>query len=97
MPEDALVNSSAAQWPRLDPAYCTVRDMQAKLHRWAGEESPLPPVRPENGVTFTGASSVTVSRCRYRGNQIHAVGPRTGSPRLRAADQRARHVERPVR
>ena len=95
MPEDALVNSSAAQWPHLDPDYCTVRDMQAKLHRWAGEESPSR--RSANGVTFTGASSVTVSRCRYSGSQIHAVGPRTGSPRLRAADQRARHVERPVR
>ena len=39
MPEDALVNTSAVQWPHPDSAYFTVRDMQIKLHRWAGEDS----------------------------------------------------------
>ena len=78
MPEDALVNASAVQWPHVDPAYCTVRDMQAELHRWAGDESPSR--RSANGVTFTGASSVTVSRCRDSGNQIHAVGPIPAAP-----------------
>jgi hypothetical protein len=79
MPEDALVNTSAVQRPHLDPAHCAVREHAAKLHRWAGDESI--PRRFANAVTFTGASSVTVNRCRYRGNQIHAADPRTGSPR----------------
>jgi RNA-directed DNA polymerase len=39
MPEDALVNTSAVQWPHPDSAYFTVREMQVKLHRWAGEDS----------------------------------------------------------
>ena len=39
MPEDALVNASAVQWPHPDSAYFTVRDMQSKLHRWAREDS----------------------------------------------------------
>jgi hypothetical protein len=95
MPEDALVNTSAVQWPHPDPAHCTVRGHAAKLHRWAGDESTSR--RFANGVTFTGASSVTVNRCRYRGNQIHAADPPDRQPPLRAADQRARHVERPVR
>src|ERR1035441_2421891 len=38
MSEDAPVNTGAGQW--LDPewAYFAVRRMQAKLHRWAGED-----------------------------------------------------------
>ena len=39
MSEDALVNTSAVEWPRPDSAYFTVRSMQIKLHRWAGEDS----------------------------------------------------------
>ena len=39
MPEDALANTSAVQWPHPDSAYFAVRDMQIKLHRWAGEDS----------------------------------------------------------
>jgi len=39
MPEDALANTSAVRWPHPDSAYFTVRDMQSKLHRWAGEDS----------------------------------------------------------
>jgi RNA-directed DNA polymerase len=38
MPEDALVNTSAVQWPHPDSAYFTVREMQVKLHRWAGKD-----------------------------------------------------------
>jgi RNA-directed DNA polymerase len=38
MPEDALVNTSAAEWPSPDSAYFAVRRMQTKLHRWAGED-----------------------------------------------------------
>ena len=38
MSEDAPVNTGAAEWPDPDPAYFTVRRMQAKLHRWAGED-----------------------------------------------------------
>ena len=38
MPEDALVNTGAVEWPLPDSAYFTVRKMQAKLHRWAGED-----------------------------------------------------------
>ena len=38
MPEDALVNTSAVDWPDVDSACFTVRRMQTKLHRWAGED-----------------------------------------------------------
>ncbi|MBM0207125.1 hypothetical protein JNW90_32105 [Micromonospora sp. STR1s_5] len=38
MPEDALVNTGAVQWPSPDSAFLTVREMQIKLHRWAGED-----------------------------------------------------------
>jgi hypothetical protein len=78
MPEDALVNTSAVQRPHPDPAHCTVREHAAKLHRWAGDESTSR--RFANAVTFTGASSVTVNRCRYRGNQIHAADPGPAAP-----------------
>jgi RNA-directed DNA polymerase len=47
------------------------------------------------GVVFTGASSVAVIRYRYRGSKI----PTPWTPKPAAAttaDQRARHVERPV-
>jgi RNA-directed DNA polymerase len=39
MSEDAPGNPGAVEW--LDPewAYFAVRRMQAKLHRWAGEDS----------------------------------------------------------
>src|SRR6266568_1811111 len=36
MSGEALVNTSAVEWPHPDSAYFTVRRMQAKLHRWAG-------------------------------------------------------------
>ena len=49
-----------------------------------------------NGVVFTGASSVAVKRYRYRGSNIPTHGPRNQQPPP-AADQRARHAERPVR
>lgn len=39
MPEDAVVNASAARWPDPVSAALTVREMQIKLHRWAGENS----------------------------------------------------------
>src|SRR5215470_5526733 len=39
MSGDALVNTSAVCWPELDSAERTVRRMQTKLHRWAGEDS----------------------------------------------------------
>jgi RNA-directed DNA polymerase len=39
MPEDALVNTGAVRWPDPDSAFFAVRDMQSKLHRWAGEDS----------------------------------------------------------
>ena len=50
-----------------------------------------------NGVVFTGASSVAVTRYRHRGSNIPT--PWTPKPAAAAtgADQRARHVERPVR
>jgi RNA-directed DNA polymerase len=38
MSEDALVNTGAVRWPHPDSAYFTVRRMQTKLHRWAGED-----------------------------------------------------------
>jgi RNA-directed DNA polymerase len=38
MPEDALVNTGAEGWPHPDAAYFAVQKMQAKLHRWAGED-----------------------------------------------------------
>jgi RNA-directed DNA polymerase len=39
MPEVALANAGAVRWPSADSAYFTVREMQFKLHRWAGEDS----------------------------------------------------------
>ena len=36
MPEDAPVNTGAVVWPGADSAYFAVREMQIKLHRWAG-------------------------------------------------------------
>jgi RNA-directed DNA polymerase len=39
MPEDAPGNPGAVGWPHSDTAYFTVREMQSKLHRWAGEDS----------------------------------------------------------
>jgi RNA-directed DNA polymerase len=39
MPEDAPVNTGAVAWPGADSAYFAVREMQIKLHRWAGEDS----------------------------------------------------------
>jgi RNA-directed DNA polymerase len=38
MSEEALVNTGAVGWPDPDTAYFAVRRMQAKLHRWAGED-----------------------------------------------------------
>ena len=49
-----------------------------------------------NGVVFTGASSVSVTRYRYRGGNIPTRGPRNRRP-CQATDDRARRVERPVR
>ena len=49
-----------------------------------------------NGVVFTGASSVAVTRYRYRGSNI----PTPWTPKLAshiAAEVRARHMERPAR
>jgi len=37
MSEDAPVNTGAVQWPDPGSAGLTVRSMQTKLHRWAGE------------------------------------------------------------
>ncbi len=39
MPEDAPVNIGAVVWPSADSAYFAVREMQIKLHRWAGDDS----------------------------------------------------------
>jgi RNA-directed DNA polymerase len=39
MPEDAPVNTGVVAWPSADSAYFAVREMQIKLHRWAGEDS----------------------------------------------------------
>jgi RNA-directed DNA polymerase len=39
MSEDAPVNTGAVEWPQPDSAYFTVRSMQIKLHRWAGDDS----------------------------------------------------------
>jgi RNA-directed DNA polymerase len=38
MPEDAPVNTGAVAWPDSFTASVMVREMQAKLHRWAGED-----------------------------------------------------------
>lgn len=39
MSGDAPVNTGAVEWPGADSAYFTVRRMQAKLHRWTGEDA----------------------------------------------------------
>ena len=38
MSEDAPVNTGAVEWLDAEWAYFAVRRMQAKLHRWAGED-----------------------------------------------------------
>ena len=38
MSEEAPVNTGAVGWPEPDSAFFTVRKMQIKLHRWAGED-----------------------------------------------------------
>lgn len=38
MSEDTLVNAGVVEWPDQGSAYFTVRRMQTKLHRWAGED-----------------------------------------------------------
>jgi hypothetical protein len=38
MPEDAPVNTGGVGWPSADSAYFAVREMQIKLHRWAGKD-----------------------------------------------------------
>ncbi len=38
MSEVAPANAGAVGWPHPDSAYFTVRSMQIKLHRWAGED-----------------------------------------------------------
>ncbi len=38
MSEDAPVNTGAVAWPDDFTASVMVRSMQAKLHRWAGED-----------------------------------------------------------
>ncbi|WP_328876958.1 reverse transcriptase domain-containing protein [Streptomyces sp. NBC_00299] len=38
MPEEAPVNTGAVRWPGPDSAHFAVREMQIKLHRWAGED-----------------------------------------------------------
>jgi hypothetical protein len=50
-----------------------------------------------DGTKVTGASSVKVVRYRYRGSRSRPHGHRDRQPPLLAVDQRARHVERPVR
>lgn len=39
MPEEAPVNTGAVRWPGPDSAYFAVREMQIKLHRWAGDDN----------------------------------------------------------
>src|SRR3954469_18305389 len=39
MSGDTLVNTGVMEWPDPDSAYFTVREMQIKLHRWAGEDA----------------------------------------------------------
>jgi RNA-directed DNA polymerase len=39
MSEDTPVNTGVREWPDPDSAYFTVREMQIKLHRWAGEDA----------------------------------------------------------
>ena len=66
------MNTGVVAWPDEDSAWSTVRRMQLELHRWASEEDGSP-VR--NGVMFTDASSVAVSRYRYRGANIPTPDP----------------------
>jgi RNA-directed DNA polymerase len=73
MSEDAPVNTGVVVWPDPYSAGVAVRRMQTKLHLWAARD----PGRrfdgwrfAHNGVVFTGASSVSVSRYRYRGGNI---------------------------
>ncbi|MFJ9368323.1 hypothetical protein ACIRRA_28400 [Nocardia sp. NPDC101769] len=48
------------------------------------------------GYTLSGASSVAVTRYRYRGNKIHSPWATTPAAARAAVDHRARHMESPV-
>ena len=78
MSEDAPVNSGAVKWPHPDSAYFTVRSMQIKLHRWAGE------ILPAGSVTCSTSSTTRRSWCmrgsacpgtRGRGHRV-SIRPR---------------------
>ena len=82
MSGDAPVNAGAVSWPDPYPAGIAVRRMQTKLHLWAARDAGrrFDEMRCRfcdtgwrfacNGVVFTGASSVKVTRYRYRGSNI---------------------------
>ena len=65
MSEDTPVNIGVS-WPQEHEAGLLVRRMQVKLHHWAAADR----CRRSNGVTFRGASSVTVVRYRHRDTTI---------------------------
>jgi hypothetical protein len=50
-----------------------------------------------DGVVFTRASSVTVTRYRYRGRAIPTPWTKAAAAPHRQLTNRVRHVERPVR
>ena len=80
MPEDTPVNTGV-RWTDPASAYFRVREMQAKLHQWAKDDPSRRLTITRNGATYRGASSVAVSRYRYRGSKIPTpVGPATGNP-----------------
>ena len=73
MSEDAPVNTGAGSWPDPYAAGVTARRTRTKLHLWATRD----PGRcfgrwrfARNEAVLTGATSVTVTRYRYRGGSI---------------------------
>jgi len=70
MSEDAPVNAGAVAWPQPDSAYFTVRSMQTKLHRWAGED-----LSRRFGDLFNRASCWQQSRHTTRGTALTLPEP----------------------
>ena len=63
MSEDAPVNTGAVAWPDAFGQFTVLR-MQAKLHRWAGEDPPA------GSVTCSTSFTIRRSWCSV-GSRVH--------------------------
>jgi hypothetical protein len=70
MSEDTPVNTGVVCRPDSDSAWWAVRKTQLTLHRWASQDKDKARRFDHHGVVFQGASSVAVTRYRYRSTRI---------------------------